>query len=229
MKRLTPAAMLLVLASPQAFAADDNAMIDDCRAYAARTLEADPLKINLSVQTPRVDGTIPVNGEVEGSEVTFQCSYNSAGTKMVEWWTSDAAPQQENKAQKAEPSQATEGTAAAPANGDVPNYERPVGGVLPPGSSFTASTQVECSRDGSKMTRCDAGVVREGNGNGFVTVFWPDGGNRVLYFEDGTIVRYDESEADGGAKLTVTRSGDVQTVTVGRARFQIFDALLVGG
>ena len=73
--------------------------------------------------------------------------------------------------------------------------------------------------------RCDAGVVREGNGNGFVTVFWPDGGNRVLYFEDGTIARYDEAEADGAAKLTVTRSGDVQTVTVGRARFQIVDAL----
>lgn len=43
-------------------------------------------------------------------------------------------------------------------------------------------------------------------------VFWPDAGNRVLYFEKGDIVRYDESQADGGAKLMVKREGDMQYV-----------------
>jgi len=35
------------------------------------------------------------------------------------------------------------------------------------------------------MTACDFGVVREGDGSGYVKVFWPDGGNHVLFFEDG--------------------------------------------
>ena len=60
-------------------------------------------------------------------------------------------------------------------------------------------------------------------------VFWPDGGTRVLYFENGRISGYDESEADGGAKLTVTRRSDVQIVSIGDARFEVFDALLTGG
>ena len=56
--------------------------------------------------------------------------------------------------------------------GRTPNYERPVAGLRPPGSSFSAVSQVDCSRGrGSDATRYDAGVVREGNGNGFVKVF----------------------------------------------------------
>ena len=114
-------------------------------------------------------------------------------------------------------------------SGNMPNYERPVDGVLPSGSDFTAASIIPCERPGTGAGQCDAGVVREGNGNGFVMVFWPDAGNRVLYFENGEVVRYDQSEADGGAELRVTRDGDVQIVTVGDARFEIFDALLIGG
>ena len=109
------------------------------------------------------------------------------------------------------------------------NYERPVGGVLPEGSSFTASSIIPCERDGTGSAQCDVGIVREGNGNGFLIVFWPDAGNRVLYFEDGAVVRYDESEADGGARLRVERDGDIQIVTIGDARFEIFDAMMFGG
>ena len=113
--------------------------------------------------------------------------------------------------------------------GGLPNYDRPVGGVLPDGSDFTASSIIPCERPGTGAAQCDAGVVREGNGNGFVMVFWPDAGSRVLYFENGEIIRYDQAESDGGAALRVTRDGDLQIVTIGDARFEVFDALLVGG
>jgi hypothetical protein len=86
-KVLLASAMLTVTAFP-AFAADEGAMIDACRNYAASHLNADPGVINLSVQTARVDGTIPVNGEVEGTGLTFQCSFNPAGSKIVQWWNS---------------------------------------------------------------------------------------------------------------------------------------------
>lgn len=49
----------------------------------------------------------------------------------------------------------------------MPNYERPVGGLLPKGSSFNASTQIDCVREkGAKPAKCDVGVVREGLAKG---------------------------------------------------------------
>jgi len=78
------------------------------------------------------------------------------------------------------------------------------------------------------MMRCDAGVVREGNGNGFVLVFWPDAGNRALYFENRTITGYDQAEKDSGAPMSVTREGDTQIVTIGDMRFEILEALALG-
>jgi hypothetical protein len=56
------------------------------------------------------------------------------------------------------------------------------------------------------MAQCKFGVVRKGDGNGSITIFWPDGGNRVIFFEDATPMTYDQSEADGGAKMTVGKS-----------------------
>ncbi len=91
MKQILIVGIALVLTAPLASAADEGAMIDACRNYAASHLNADPGVINLSVQTARVDGTIPLNGEVEGSGITFQCSFNPAGTRIVGW--SNSAPE----------------------------------------------------------------------------------------------------------------------------------------
>ncbi|MCK7616266.1 hypothetical protein [Roseibium sediminicola] len=88
MKKMMLIAVLTALSSSPAFAADENAMIDKCRSYAASHLNADAGMIDVSVQTARVDGTIPVNGEVEGTGLTFQCSFNAAGTQIVQWWNS---------------------------------------------------------------------------------------------------------------------------------------------
>jgi hypothetical protein len=113
---------------------------------------------------------------------------------------------------------------------DIPNYERPVGGVMPDGSSFSATGQISCVRDrDAANAMCDFGVVREGNGNGWVMVFWPDGGSRVIYFENGTPVSFDKAEADGDAEMTVNKDGDTFIVFVGEARFEIFEAVIAGG
>jgi hypothetical protein len=60
-------------------------------------------------------------------------------------------------------------------------------------------------------------------------VFWPAGGNRVIYYEDQTPVRYDESQADGGAKMTVGLEGDTYIVKIGDQRFEIPMAVISGG
>ena len=174
---------------------------------------------DMRADEPRVDGSRTAGGTIDlGTYVAeIRCGFPASAFRLTEFYVDGA----DSLAQL----QGGGGAAA----GSMPNYDRPVGGVLPAGSSFTASSIIPCARPGTGSAQCDAGVVREGNGTGFVMVFWPDAGSRVLYFENGEVIRYDQSEADGGAVLSVTREGDVQIVTVGDARFEVFDALLVGG
>ena len=110
------------------------------------------------------------------------------------------------------------------------SFDRPVGGVLPDGSGFTASGQIKCVRDRDAAdAMCDFGVVREGNGNGWVMAFWPDTGSRVIYFENGTPSGFDSSAADGDAELTASKDGDTHVVMIGESRFEIPDAAINGG
>ena len=120
------------------------------------------------------------------------------------------------------------GQGAAPATEG--NLDRPVGGVRPEGTAFTATGLTECtlSRDAATET-CEFGVIREGGGSGMVAVFWPGSGMRVIHFENGAPVRYDESQADAGKELSFTRDGDMSTFFVGDERYVIPDAVLYGG
>ena len=206
----------LILAAP-ASAQDDTvrACVDAARQY-FNNFDAVP---DMRADDPRVDGSRTAGGTLDlGNYVAeIRCGFPAEELRLTEFFV-DGSDQL-----------ATLQSGGVSGGADLPNYERPVGGVLPEGSSFTASSVINCERPGTGAGQCDAGVVREGNGNGALFVFWPDTGSRVLYFENGEIIRYDESEADGGARLSVTREGDIQIVSVGEARFEVVDALLIGG
>jgi hypothetical protein len=102
--------------------------------------------------------------------------------------------------------------------------------ALVPGTDFNATGQIPCARSaGQPMGQCDFGVKREGNGSGSITVFWPDGGNRVIYFEKNRPSSYDQSEADGGAEMIVKEDNGIFAVTIGDQRFEVFDAVMAGG
>lgn len=118
---------------------------------------------------------------------------------------------------------AIDGAAAAPAGN--PNDAKVTG------TDFNATGEVGCARGaGQPMGRCNFGVNREGNGNGMITVFWPDGGTRILYFENNTPTSYDQSQADGGAEMTVSRDDTyLYTVNIGDQRFEIPEAVMAGG
>ncbi len=79
------------------------------------------------------------------------------------------------------------------------------------------------------MGSCRFGVVRQGNGNGHITVSWPDGGNRMIFVQDNLPMRYDQSEADAGARLTVGHEADFCQVRIGTQRFEIPEAVMTGG
>lgn len=104
------------------------------------------------------------------------------------------------------------------------------GDALVPGTEYNATGMIPCARDGDAPDQnCAFGVKRQGNGTGALTVDWPGGGSRVLFFEDGTPVSFDASQADGDAQMTVTRDGDNSIVFVGQERFVIPDAVIWGG
>ncbi len=99
-----------------------------------------------------------------------------------------------------------------------------------PGMNFNATGNIPCARrTGQPMGSCRFGVVRKGEGNGTITVFWPDGGNRVIVFENGTPAYFDKSEADGTVRMTVGRNADLFMVTIGQQRFEIPEAAITGG
>jgi hypothetical protein len=116
-------------------------------------------------------------------------------------------------------------------HGERGNVEaQPPTDALVPGTGFHATGNIPCARwAGQPMGSCLFGVVREGDGSGTVTVSWPDGGNRVLFFENATPVDFDRSEADGSAGMTVAQEADLYFVRIGDERFEIPEAVLTGG
>lgn len=215
---LAACATALVSLSSPALAQDGADVVNACGDAARQYFQNFDAATDMRADEPRVDGSRTAGGTIDlGNYVAeIRCGFPKSELTLTEFFvdgTDQLAALQSGGA----------------ASGNIPNYDRPVGGVLPAGSDFTASSIIKCERPGTGAAQCDAGVVREGNGNGFVMVFWPDAGSRVLYFENGEIMRYDQSEADGGAELRVTRDADLQIVTVGDARFEVFDALLIGG
>jgi len=102
--------------------------------------------------------------------------------------------------------------------------------ALVSGTDFNATGIIPCARiSGQPMGSCEFGVKREGNGNGMVSVFWPEGGSRVIFFEDGTPVYFDQSQADGNIEMTTGRENDLFQVKIGEERFEIPEAVINGG
>jgi hypothetical protein len=98
------------------------------------------------------------------------------------------------------------------------------------GTAFNATGNIPCARrSGQPMGSCRFGVVREGNGNGTVTVFWPDGGSRLVIFQGGTPVASDVAQSEGDKPMKVERESDLIMLRIGPERFEIPQAVISGG
>jgi hypothetical protein len=98
-----------------------------------------------------------------------------------------------------------------------------------PGTDFNATGNLPCAREeGQPMSSCAFGVVREGDGSGYVQISWPDGGSRAVFFRDGQPSGYDESQADAGAKMSVKQNADLFIIAIGPQRFEIPDVVFAG-
>ena len=102
------------------------------------------------------------------------------------------------------------------------------GDVLVAGTNFNATGEIPCARQkGQPMRSCRFGVIRRGNGSATVRIFWPDNGERNLYFENGKV---SSSDAESGEGVSSEREGDLNKVFIGtEERFEIPDAVIYGG
>jgi hypothetical protein len=101
--------------------------------------------------------------------------------------------------------------------------------ALVPGTNFHATGDIPCGMGGGQPPgACPFGVVREGNGSGFVTVTKPDGRTRSIIFENGKAVRYDASQSEPG-EFSATRKGDLNIIRIGDEHYEIPDAVIFGG
>lgn len=176
-----------------------------CRAHAGRILRTRLPNIDTRYEGQRGDGAHMVGGTAvfDGRTVPFQCRLSRSGNRIAKFTVSKAP---------------------------VGSPAQPQGDALVPGTPFHATGNINCARNsGQSYSSCSFGVVRTGGGSGTLTVFWPDGGQRVITFRGGDPVAYDRSEADGGAELRWSRVGDLTTITIGQQRFEVFEAILSGG
>lgn len=107
--------------------------------------------------------------------------------------------------------------------------EAPSNDALVPGTEFHATGSIPCSMTRGQPTgTCDFGVVRSGNGGGTVTISKGDGGQRVIFFENGNATGYDQSQADTG-KFSASKEADLSIIRIGDERYEIPDAVVFGG
>jgi heat shock protein HslJ len=95
---------------------------------------------------------------------------------------------------------------------------------------FDATGHLPCARSaGQPMTQCEFGVARAGGGYATVVIKYPDGRTRAIYFRMGRPIGADTSEADGYKEFRAIREGDLSLVRVGDERYEIPDAVVLGG
>lgn len=182
-------------------------MMQKCRDRAAKVFRVRMPDVETKYEGQRTDGSHAVNGTafLEGRQETFQCSFDRTGAKIVQFVVN-------------EPHSAVH----------LPHH--PSTDARVPGTEFHATGTLSCAKEaGQPLSNCRFGVVRERHGSGWVKIFWHDAGNRVIFFEGGRPVRYDQSEADGEAKMQVSKTSDLFSVTIGSQRFEFPEAVLVGG
>jgi hypothetical protein len=95
---------------------------------------------------------------------------------------------------------------------------------------FDATGRIPCaSQAGQPMGACDFAVARACGGWATVVVTRPDGRPRVITFANGRAIGAGTSEADPGGPFRATREADLHTIRLGDERYEIPDAVVLGG
>lgn len=95
---------------------------------------------------------------------------------------------------------------------------------------FDATGRIPCSQvKGQPMVQCDFGVSRAGGGSATVVITLPNGRKRAIFFNKGKATSADTSQADGYGEFRARREGDLFFIRVGEERYEIPEAVIIGG
>lgn len=95
---------------------------------------------------------------------------------------------------------------------------------------FDAAGEIPCAGPGGgPMRACRFGVARGTGGDATLVVTRPDGGRRAIFFVHGRAVGADLSEADRPGRFSARREGHATLVKIGPERYEIPDAVPLGG
>lgn len=95
---------------------------------------------------------------------------------------------------------------------------------------FDATGPLPCAQyAGQPMGQCEFGVARAGGGYATVVVKKPDGRTRAIFFMMGKPIGADTSQADDPGKFSAKREGDLNFIRIGNERYEIPDAVVLGG
>lgn len=95
---------------------------------------------------------------------------------------------------------------------------------------FDATGSLLCAQySGQPMTECTFGAARAGGGYATVVVTRPDGRPRAIFFRAGTPIGADTSQADGAFDFRAAKESDLHLIRIGDERYEIPDAVVLGG
>jgi heat shock protein HslJ len=96
--------------------------------------------------------------------------------------------------------------------------------------NFDATGPLPCAfAAGQPMGQCEFGVARAGGGYATVVVKKPDGRTRAIFFRMGRPLGADVAESEGRRDFSATKAGDLHRIRVGNERYEIPDAVILGG
>jgi heat shock protein HslJ len=95
---------------------------------------------------------------------------------------------------------------------------------------FDATGTIPCAQyRGQPMMECEFGVARAGGGYATVVIKKTDSIHRAIYFRMGKPAGADTSEADGYREFRAKKENDLHIIRVGDERYEIPDAVILGG
>ncbi|MFM7674225.1 MAG: META domain-containing protein [Synechococcus sp.] len=95
---------------------------------------------------------------------------------------------------------------------------------------FDATGPLPCAFAASQpMGSCRFGVARAGGGYATVVITRPGGRTRAIFFRMGRAIGADTSESEGAKPFAATREGDLTRIRIGEERYEIPDAVVLGG
>jgi hypothetical protein len=101
--------------------------------------------------------------------------------------------------------------------------------ALVEGTDYHAIGMVPCKMEGQPSGNCDFGVRRIGNGTADVTITRPDGNTVTVHFEMGKVKSVDESQDGFRPEFKSSKEGDLYILDNGEDRYEIPEAVIVGG